>query len=76
MTFDPDIADDLTLVDGVEVAEDRYGRVQRRRVRVVRDDTYAELESAVFPTARLIEIAKTLRPMETGETTSSPPETA
>jgi hypothetical protein len=46
----------------LEVAEDQYGALRRRRVRAERHGVHVELESAVLPMSRLVEIVATLRP--------------
>ena len=55
-------------VGGFEVLEERHGRVARRRARAVLGGAYVELESAVYPTQRLIDLVRSLRRYLPGQT--------
>jgi hypothetical protein len=47
----------------IEVCEQLHGRVQRRRIRAQRNGVHVELESAVLPVPRLVEVLKSMAPM-------------
>jgi len=59
--------DDWQPVAGVEVCDEKHGRVQRRRVRSEREGVYVELESSVLSLARMMEILDSLVPYDAPE---------